>query len=189
MKLKKITFILFIFIFLLFNLSLIIGINNTENSIDNYFRIHIVANSDSIDDQILKLNIAKEVDKYISDLTKNANSKNEYIESITENISNILNVAQEIINENNYNYSVTGYIGKLKYDEKIKDGLVMKEGIYDSLKIVIGDGNGENWWSLLFPHSIEGVTTSDAISSNDITYSSGIATFFANLFNTELKTN
>lgn len=85
------------------------------------------------------------------------------------------------------------------YDEKTKDGVQMAEGIYDSLKIVIGEGKGENWWSLIYPNTYDSVviydeqgnnknddthhlTTSDIISSKNISIKFGIVEFFKNLF-------
>jgi len=184
---KKTTFILFILIFILFNLSIIMGVNKQENLINKYFRIHIVANSDSIDDQILKLKVSKAVNSYIHSLTENITDKSELKKIVTENIYNILEVAQKIITDNGYAYSVKGYIGKIHYDEKIKDEIIMASGTYDSLKIVIGEGKGENWWSLLFPNSIEGLEINDVMSNNDITFSFGIIDFFKNMFN-DIKT-
>jgi hypothetical protein len=49
---------------------------------------------------------------------------------------------------------IKAYIGKISYDEKEKDNIYMSSGIYDSIKIVIGNGNGANWWSLIYPTSL-----------------------------------
>ena len=188
MKFKKFTFILFLLIFISFNLSLIIGANETKNNIDNYFRIHIVANSDNLDDQILKLNVYKDVNNYINSLTQNVTDKSELVQILTDNIYSILNIAKKSIADNGYNYSVNGYIGNIKYDEKTKDGNTMPEGIYHSLKLVIGEGNGENWWSLLFPNSIDGLTVDEATSKEDITFSLGFVELFKEFLNS-LKTD
>jgi len=179
---KKYVFILFISIFILFNLSLVIACNNTTNNIKNYFRIHVVANSDSIQDQMLKLQVAKDIDEYIQNITKDSYNNVEYIDSISNHIYEILDIAHKTILEQKENYEVYALVGNIKYDEKSKNNISMKAGIYNSLKIVIGDGNGENWWSLLFPHSIEGMENTDDIYNTDITYSSGILTLFTNFF-------
>lgn len=155
-KLKqKITFFIFILSFILLNINLIFATTLNNNNIKNYFRIHVVANSDDIDDQMLKLKVSKSVDKYIKIITKNSNTKEDYKKEIEKNIQNILEVANTVIKENNKDYMVKAYIGNIRYDEKTKDSISMKSGIYDSLKIVIGNGNGENWWSLIFPYSID----------------------------------
>lgn len=85
------------------------------------------------------------------------------------------------------------------YEEKTKNDVKMSEGIYDSLKIVIGEGKGENWWSLIYPNTYDSVviykeqentkkddthhlTTSDIISSKNISIKFGIIEFFKSLF-------
>lgn len=89
--------------------------------------------------------------------------------------------------------------GNIYYDEKTKDGTQMKQGIYDSLKIIIGDGKGQNWWSLIYPNAYDSViiydeqnntikddthhlNTSDVISSENISLKFGIIEFFKNVF-------
>ena len=145
--------------------------------------MHVVANSDSIDDQILKLNVSKQVDKYIKSITKNCITKQEYINTISKNIYSILTVANKTLQDYNSNYTVTAYMGKIKYDKKTKDGFFMNDGIYDSIKLIIGDGNGENWWSLLFPNSIQNYETEEIFKNNDIQFSSGIMQLFTRFIN------
>lgn len=183
MKRKKITFILFLTLFIFLNISLVIANSNAKDNLNNYFRIHVVANSDNIEDQILKLNIAKAIDEYISDTTKNITDKNEYITCVADNIYNILEIANNKIIEQNLDYSITGYIGKMKYTSKTKNGITHPKGIYNSIKIVIGNGNGENWWSLLFPNSIQGMSSEDILETDNITFSLGITEYFKKLFN------
>lgn len=183
MKIKKLTFTIFLISLFFLNISLVVASYNANNNLTNYFRIHVVANSDSIDDQILKLNVAKAVNEYIDDITKDITNKNEYIECIWENIYNILNVANNKMNEENKNYNIVAYVGKMKYSEKSKDGITQPKGTYNSLKIVIGDGNGENWWSLLFPNSIQGISSEDVLANDNITFSFGITEWFKDLFN------
>lgn len=170
---KKILFILVILLIILLNTTIIYATKNATN-MQNYFRIHIVANSDSIDDQILKYQVAKDVSNYISKITINADTKEDYIKCINNNIYNILNVAKNSITKHGYNYPVYANIGNIYYDEKTKNNVYMQAGIYDSLQIIIGNGDGENWWSLLFPNSIDGLEISDTITNNNITFESGI---------------
>ena len=170
---KKILFILVILLIILLNTTIIYATKNATN-MQNYFRIHIVANSDSIDDQILKLNVSKEVSNYIEDLNTYSESKEDYITQINNNIYEILNVAKNSITKHGYNYSVYAKIGNIYYDEKTKNNVYMQAGTYDSLQIIIGNGDGKNWWSLLFPNSIDGLEISDTITNNNITFESGI---------------
>lgn len=105
-------FYIFIILFTLLNVGLIFATNSNIKNTEDYFRIHVVANSDSIDDQILKLKVAKTTNEYIKYITKTSKNKNEYKKIITENIQNILNIANNEIKNNNYNYTVKAYIRK-----------------------------------------------------------------------------
>ena len=181
MRFKKTT-ILFIISFILLNINIIFATNKNYNTSTNYFRIHIVANSDSIDDQLLKYTIAKKVDIFVNQITINSNSKEESKRIIQENIQNILNICNNILKDNNSNYNITAYLGKIKYDEKLSDNINMQAGIYDSLKIVIGNGNGQNWWSLIYPTTITDLDIQESFNK-DTNFSLGIIDFIKKLFN------
>lgn len=180
-KLKEnIPLFIFLLSFILLNVHLIFATNINENNSKNYFRIHVVANSDSIDDQILKLNVSKKVDEYICEITKDLETKEDYKKCVTTHIQDILVVANNVLKDNNINYKVKAYIGNMYYDEKIKDSITMESGIYDSLKIVIGNGEGENWWSLIFPYAIL-EENEDNICLEDIKTESILLNFFKNI--------
>ena len=176
----KITFVFFIISIILLNVGLIY-VTNINKQNNSFFRIHIVANSDSIDDQLLKYKIAKKVTEYIDIITKDSKSKNESKHIIEQNIQNILNICKTTITENGENYSVSAHIGKMSYEDKQKEQVHMRAGIYDSLKIIIGNGNGENWWSLIYPSCLNSDNELD-IMSQEVKYSFGIFELFKNLF-------
>lgn len=177
MKIPKSLYI-FLISFILLNLSLIYATNLNENN-NKYFRLHIVANSDSIDDQLLKYNIAKKIDEYISSITQNCKNKNESKQIITENMQEILNICNELIKLNNKNYNVKAYLGKIEYGEKYMNNINMPAGTYDSLKIVIGDGNGQNWWTLISPINLSIPENADLFSA-ETTYSFKLVEIIAN---------
>ena len=179
MRFKK-TIIIFFISLILLNISLAYAIN-TNKSNDKYFRIHVVANSDSIDDQLLKYTLSKRVNEYISQLTKHCKTKAECKEIIEKNIQKILILCDNTLKENNSNYNITAYIGKQLYNKKQKNNIYMASGIYDSLKIVIGNGYGQNWWSLIYPTPFFSSTAED-VFSEDTTYSFGIVEFIKNIF-------
>jgi len=191
---------LFIVMFILLNIIILYNTYLTKNRIDTYFRIHIVANSDSIEDQLLKYKVAENVDKYLLSLTYNKQySKEDTKNLITDNIQNILNICENTITDNGYTYELQANIGKIYYESKYKDETYMEAGIYDSLQIVIGDGKGQNWWSLVFPYAFDGVvieneshkktddtnhiSTYDIVSSDNITVEFGFLELLSKLFN------
>lgn len=142
--------------FLVLNILLIINNIRSKNNQEDYFRLHVVANSNSIDDQIIKLNVVKRVNNYLNDLynsTRTLNNKENAKILITNNIDKILDVANnELKNQNTY-YTCHANLGKISYDAKTSEIINMKKGIYDSIQIVLGEGKGENFWSLIFPYS------------------------------------
>lgn len=181
---SKICLYIFLIAIILLNLSIVYATNKNNYNINEYFRVHVVANSDSIDDQLLKYNISKKVNEYISTITKNCTSKEESKKTIENNIQEILKICQEQIDQSNAKYNVTAYIGSLQYDEKTYNNVTMDEGIYDSLKIVIGKGNGQNWWSLIYPSSISEVNIyNESDSTLSVEYSFGIIELIKQIFN------
>lgn len=181
---SKICLYIFLITIILLNLTIVYATNKNNYNVNEYFRVHVVANSDSIDDQLLKYNISKQVNEYISLITKNCNSKEENKKTIENNIQEILKVCQEQIKHANAKYGVTAYIGSLQYEEKTHNNVTMNEGIYDSLKIVIGKGNGQNWWSLIYPSSIPEVDIyNESDSTVAVEYSFGLFELIKEIFN------
>lgn len=179
MRFKK-TFYIFLISFFLLNIILVYATNiNASNN--NYLRIHVVANSDNIDDQLLKYKVAKQVNEYISQITKNCITKEQSKMTIEKNMQDILTLCEQTIANENMHYSVKAYLGKMRYEEKQKYNISMPKGTYDSLKIVIGNGNGQNWWSLIYPTSFDNITTQDTFS-DDTCYSFKLLEVLKNIF-------
>lgn len=178
MRYKK-TLIMFLIALILLNLSIVLATNKNNNNINKFFRVHIVANSDSTDDQLLKYKIAKTLENYIYSLTESSYTKEESKKIIEANMKNIINICNNIISKEGYDYEIAAYIGKLKYGEKEKNNIYMEAGIYDSLKIIIGNGNGNNWWSLIYPSSIEYVPLEE--TSEEVEYRIYIIDWFKEL--------
>lgn len=164
---KNFCIYIFIFSVILLNLLIILSAYNNKSNQEEYFRLHVVANSNSIEDQILKLNVSKKITNYLDSLTKenNITTKEASKKIITDNVNEIIQVANNEIKLYNKDYKASINIGKIYYDEKHSDTINMKEGIYDSIQIVLGEGKGENFWSLIFPYSYNAISTnSDEIS-------------------------
>lgn len=179
MILKK-TFYIFLISIILLNFTLIYA-TNINKANNNYFRIHIVSNSDSIDDQLLKYTVSKQVNEYIKQITKDCKSKETSKKMIEQNIQPILELCNNIIKVNNFDYNVKAHIGKILYDEKNMDNIHMNAGIYDSLKIIIGNGTGSNWWSLIYPTSFNNVSQQN-MQNSEPNFSFGIVELIRNVF-------
>ena len=117
----------------------------------NIFRLHIIANSDSSEDQLLKLKIRDSIINYMKIATKNANSKEEIINFCKNNLDEFKNIAIQVIKENGYEYDVNIEIGNFYFPTKDYANISLPAGNYDALRIKIGNATGKNWWCSLFP--------------------------------------
>lgn len=150
MKKILISFTLFI-LFIIFLFCVTSNYTNavSNNLSNNFFRLHILANSDSEKDQKLKLKIRDNIIEFMNN--ENFSSKEETIDYINNNKSKFYEIAEKTIYENGYNYSVNINIGNFYFPTKNYGNISLPAGFYDGLKIEIGDANGQNWWCSLFP--------------------------------------
>lgn len=144
-----------ILIFLLFIYTIICAVSyvnavssNIESSV---FRLHVIANSDSKEDQDLKYIVRDNILTYINEISKNASTKEEVIEIAQNNIDTIKQIAQETVYENGYNYSVNIKIGNFAFPTKQYGDISLPAGFYDALRVEIGSASGQNWWCVMFP--------------------------------------
>lgn len=151
-KEKKInsSLILFLLSVIILNTYIVININEKEEKKENIFRFHVVANSNSIEDQITKLKIETEVEKYLDTISYNEND--DIYSILNSNATNILKISDNILNEENKNYNSKLDIGKIYYDNKDSVLYSMENGTYNSARIILGEGQGKNIWTIIFPN-------------------------------------
>lgn len=143
-------------VFILFISFLLVTITSYANNVfsnlsENIFRLHIIANSDSKEDQDLKLKIRDGIINYLENINKNSSSKSEVINFCKNNTNTLKEIAKKIINDSGYNYEVKIEIGTFYFPTKNYANISLPAGYYDALRIKIGDANGKNWWCSLFP--------------------------------------
>jgi stage II sporulation protein R len=146
------TIYIFIFSIVILNTVIVVNLYSKEKSKEDIFRLHVVANSNSTDDQIVKLKISDKIENYIKNNISNISNKDELVTALKNNSNSILELANNTLKENNKDYSSTLKIGKIDYDNKYSLNLDMEAGNYYSIQLVLGDGNGKNFWSLIFPN-------------------------------------
>ena len=156
--LKKLPYKIKLFLFilpLLFIYTLICSISYV-NAIStdlqkNVFRLHVIANSDSEEDQNLKLKVRDNVIKYMNTLCSKTTSKEEAIEIANAHLNEFKEIALSTIKENGYNYDVNISIDNVFFPTKTYGDISLPEGYYDALRIKIGKAEGKNWWCVMFP--------------------------------------
>ena len=125
--------------------------NISEGLSENIFRLHILANSDSEEDQTLKLKVRDAVFEYMKTLTNDMTDKQAVIELSKKHLQDFKKIAEDVICQNGYDYSVNIEIGNFYFPTKYYGNISLPAGNYDALKIEIGKANGQNWWCSLFP--------------------------------------
>ena len=128
---------------------------NSGISVDNPYadilRFHVRANSDSKDDQELKLAVKDDVVTMLKPLLTDCKSVAESKEIIVSNLQNIYMTAVNTITEQGYDYPVKVYVTAEKFPAKTYGDLTFPEGNYQALRIDIGSAMGQNWWCVMYP--------------------------------------
>lgn len=134
-------------------------INTSEQISEEVFRLHILANSDSREDQELKLKVRDDILAAGEKLFKTSSSLDETIELCKKNLDFFQNTAENCLKENGSAYGVKVYVDKEYFNTREYEEFTLPSGIYNALKIEIGQGKGHNWWCVMFPAiCLSGVT-------------------------------
>ncbi len=154
MKKFKIKYVLILLI--LFTLYLFVCAYSYVNAVsthisDSVFRLHVIANSDSNQDQELKYVVRDNLLKYMNSITKDYSSKQDIIRVANENIDTFYSIAKQTILDSGFDYDVNIEIGNFYFPTKNYGDISLPSGNYDSLKIEIGKASGQNWWCVMFP--------------------------------------
>ena len=151
LKIGKI-FVILILLSLFILISAISYVDAVSNNIaDSVFRLHVIANSNSKEDQELKLKVRDELLSYMNIISKDSTSKQEAMQIANEHKEEFTQIAEKVIKENGYNYTVNVQIGKADFPTKYYGDITLPAGTYDALKVQIGEAKGQNWWCVMFP--------------------------------------
>ena len=131
----------------------ILPVHGEAEVYDSVIRLHVLANSDSEKDQILKLKVRDAVLEKVSAICKDNSCNNifEAREIIEANILEIEDVARKRISDEGSDYAVDVILSKEIYPTRNYEKLAFPSGEYLSLQVKIGEAKGKNWWCVLFP--------------------------------------
>lgn len=158
MKIRKRLVMLFTLLLIIIG-STTVYIKNEMEKVDKtvpvfkekLIRFHVIANSDSDEDQKLKLKVRDEIIAYLDPMLDKSKSIEESEKIINENKGKIVEISNEVIKENKYKYDVKAELGYSNFPTKQYSNIVLPAGKYKALKVVIGEGKGKNWWCVMFP--------------------------------------
>ncbi len=122
-----------------------------ENLYDSVIRIHILANSDSPEDQELKLAVRDEILQYAEDNFPKSTSREVAEEALEAQLEEIATVAEQVLAGKGCPEKVEVSLSEEYYPTREYEGLSLPQGQYLSLQVKIGSAEGQNWWCILFP--------------------------------------
>ncbi|MBE6538160.1 MAG: stage II sporulation protein R [Ruminococcaceae bacterium] len=136
------------------SLTLVIGlipIHGEHEIYDSVVRLHVLANSDSEEDQNLKLLVRDDIIALTNTLLAGCTTREEALTVISENLDLYSLTAEKTLRKNGSDYSVSISLGEEYYPTRVYEGSAFPGGEYVSLQIKIGEAEGKNWWCVLFP--------------------------------------
>lgn len=115
-------------------------------------RFHVIANSDSEKDQELKLQVRDAVGAYMQSKLAGADSLEQSKTIVSENLKDIIQVAENIVCQQGSSYHVEAALTWVDFPEKVYGEYHFPAGSYEALRLVIGQGEGKNWWCVMYPN-------------------------------------
>ena len=113
-------------------------------------RLHVIANSDRKTDQELKLKVRDAV-LAVSDAVLKTEDSRSAAEVILDNIQQMKTQAEKVVSENGFDYEIEVVPGVFDFPAKSYQNITLPKGKYRAVRVVIGDGKGQNWWCVMFP--------------------------------------
>lgn len=118
---------------------------------DSVLRLHVLANSDHIEDQALKLKVRDAVLQEAKAILPQSTSVGQAERILGENLERLAAAGAAVVAEEGYNYPVSAGLEDTWFPTKEYEDFSLPAGEYRALRIVIGEGNGQNWWCVVFP--------------------------------------
>lgn len=122
--------------------------NDLQKSV---FRLHVIANSNSEEDQNLKYIVRDNVIEYMKTICNQCSSKEETIKIVSDHLEDFTQIANQTIKENGFSYTANVSLGNFEFPTKVYGDISFPSGYYDALKIQLGNADGQNWWCVLYP--------------------------------------
>ena len=123
-----------------------------EDLAKEVFRFHVLANSDSDEDQALKMQVKEAVIAYMKEEIPDSDSVETTKEWARNHLDAIVNLAKAVIREEGYDYPVIAEVTTCDFPDKTYGDITFPSGEYEALRIEIGDAKGQNWWCVLYPN-------------------------------------
>ncbi|MDD4170950.1 MAG: stage II sporulation protein R [Syntrophomonas sp.] len=141
-------------------------VNRSEPLEQSVLRLHVIANSDDPADQALKLAVKDDIVTFMQQEFTDLKNVDEARQLAQQDIPCIEAAARARIEASGYNYPVEVKVGAYDFPAKSYGNLVFPPGKYQAVRVIIGEGNGKNWWCVLFPPLCLVSSTDQGLSLN-----------------------
>ncbi len=158
MKTQKLLIFTFVLISILFIVPLL-PVHGEAEIYDSVVRLHVLANSDSEEDQARKLRVRDAVLSVTTPLVEGCETREDAEAVLRENLDAIQAAAEGVIAAEGRSDAITVYLDEEEYPRRDYDSICFPKGTYLSLRVCIGDAEGQNWWCCLFPPLCLGTST------------------------------
>ena len=128
-----------------------LALRTQDELADKVVRLHVLANSDSEEDQALKLRVRDAVLEQATAILEQSADRREAESRLRGQLLELERIAEEEIAAEGYDYPVTVNLENADFPTKEYDGFTLPAGEYLALRVIIGEGQGRNWWCVVFP--------------------------------------
>lgn len=132
-------------------LCIIYGGSTQKEIADNVVRLHIIANSDSSADQALKLKVRNAILEHMQAQYPDGATRDEAAQFLKGNLPQIKQVATDVLRENGSSEPVDAKYGVFSFPTKQYANLALPAGMYEAVRVELGEAQGRNWWCVMFP--------------------------------------
>ena len=115
-------------------------------------RFHVLANSDSQADQSVKLKVRDEIGRYMKGNMGQVENLKECIKETEEKLPEITRIAEEVLKREGFSYPASARVGTVDFPDKQYGSYTFPGGSYKALQITLGEGEGHNWWCVMYPN-------------------------------------
>ncbi len=139
-----------------------------EDLRNGVLRLHIIANSDSAEDQSLKLKVRDEILKNSGIIFDEACDLDSAIVCAEESLQTVADISNRVISEGGKNYSAEAFVGETYFETREYEDFTLPAGEYTSLIVKLGEAKGKNWWCVVYPAvclpAADGADLSESVS-------------------------
>ena len=151
----------------------LLPLQGEEEIYDKVVRLHVLANSNTEEDQAVKLAVRDAILEVTVPLLQNCQTKEEAVALLEENRALLTETAQTVLEKEGFDDTVSIAMGLEEYPTRTYDSFCFPAGEYISMRVSLGEGEGQNWWCCLFPPLCLGAATVNEKEAEDACISVG----------------